>query len=128
MSDLIFNLLNGIEMPVSEGQQVRDLLHVTDAAAAIVQLAKSDVQGPVNIGSGDARPLREIVALAAKETGRPDLVKYGARRPVTNDPPCLAASVSRLRDEVGFHPRYGLEEGIKSTVDWWRSAIASSTV
>jgi nucleoside-diphosphate-sugar epimerase len=128
LSDLIFSLLNGIPMAVSEGRQIRDFLHVADAAAAIVKLAESDVQGPVNIASGDARPLRDIIAMVARETGRADLVQYGARPPIPNDPPCLAASVSRLRNEVGFNPHYGLEEGIKFTVDWWRSAIASSLV
>lgn len=128
LSDLIFNLLNGIEMPVSEGRQIRDFLHVQDAAEAIVKLAGSDVQGPVNIGSGDPRPLRDIIELAAGETGRPELVRYGARPPIPNDPPSLAASVNRLRDEVGFRPRYGLEQGIKSTVDWWRTEISAAAI
>ncbi|MFC0806074.1 NAD-dependent epimerase/dehydratase family protein [Ensifer sp. P24N7] len=35
LSDLIFSLLNGIPMAVSEGRQIRDFLHVADAAAAI---------------------------------------------------------------------------------------------
>ena len=128
LSDLIVNLLTGTEMPVSEGRQIRDFLHVEDVAAAIVRLAASNVQGPVNIGSGDARPLRDVIEIAAKEAGRPDLVRYGARPPITNDPPSLAASVNRLRDEVGFQPRYGLQEGLKSTVDWWRSEFKAAAI
>ncbi|WP_027992007.1 NAD-dependent epimerase/dehydratase family protein [Sinorhizobium meliloti] len=127
LSDLIFNLLHGVEMAVSEGRQIRDFLYVEDAAESIVKLAGSDVQGPVNIASGDARPLRDIIEMAAKETGRPELVRYGGRPPISNDPPSLAASVDRLRDEVGFRPRFGLEQGIKSTVDWWRSQINAAT-
>ncbi|MDW9592866.1 NAD-dependent epimerase/dehydratase family protein [Sinorhizobium meliloti] len=128
LSDLIVNLLTGREMPVSEGRQIRDFLHVEDAAAAIAGLAESSVQGPVNIGSGDAKSLRDVIEIVAKETGRPELVRYGGRSPISNDPPSLAASVNRLRDEVGFLPRYGLELGLKSTVDWWRSELKAASI
>lgn len=123
LSDLVYNLLHGIEMPVSEGRQIRDFMHVEDAAAAVAKLAKSDVQGPVNIGSGEPRALHDIIEMAARETGRPELVKFGARPPISNDPLSLAASIGRLRDEVGFKPKFTLEEGMKSTVDWWRAHL-----
>jgi nucleoside-diphosphate-sugar epimerase len=120
VSDLICNLLNGVEIPVSEGRQVRDFLHIEDAAEALVRLAESDVQGPVNIGSGKAVPLRELIGTVASIIGRPELVKYGARPFDPNDPPCLIASTKRLQNEVGFTPRYTLEEGLRHTVEWWR--------
>lgn len=128
LSDLVFNLLQGIEMPVSEGRQIRDFMHVQDAAAAIATLAASDVQGPVNIGSGEPRALRDIIEIAARETGRPELVKFGARPPISNDPLSLAASIRRLKDEVGFKPRFTLEEGMKSTIDWWRAHLSHHPV
>lgn len=128
LSDLVYNLLNGVEIEVSEGKQIRDFMHVEDVAAAFVELAASDVQGPVNIASGEPRQLREIIETAANAVGRLDLVKFGVRPPIANDPPCLAASVSRLRNEVGFKPRYGLEDGIKATVQWWESQIARETI
>ncbi len=125
LSDLACNLLKGVEMEVSEGKQIRDFMHVEDVARAFVELAASDVRGPVNIASGEQRQLREIIEIAAKAVGRLDLVKFGARPPIANNPPCLAASISRLRDEVGFRPRYQLEDGIKATVQWWESQPAN---
>lgn len=124
LSDLFYNLLNGIEMEVSDGKQVRDFMYVDDVARALVELAASDVRGPVNIASGEPKQLREIMEAAANAVGRRELIKIGARPPAANDPPCLAASVSRLHDEVGFRPRYTLEDGIKATVSWWESQIA----
>ncbi|KQY78993.1 hypothetical protein ASD52_04000 [Ensifer sp. Root142] len=128
LSDLVCNLLDGLPMDVSDGKQIRDFMHVDDVADAIIELAASDVQGPVNIASGEPRQLREIIELTAKEVGRRDLVRLGARPPLANDPPCLAASVLRLRNEVGFRPRYTLEDGISATVAWWRSNLTNEAI
>ncbi|MET3855068.1 NAD(P)-dependent oxidoreductase [Rhizobium sp. OAE497] len=126
LSDLTFNLLNDIEMPVTAGAQIRDFMHVDDVAAGVAALAASEVNGPVNIASGDPRRLRDIIEMLAEATGRPHLVKYGARPPIFNDPLALTASVKRLKEEVGFRPRFTLEDGLNSTVDWWRKQLATT--
>lgn len=121
LSDLACSLLEGKPIDVSAGDQIRDFMHVADVAEALVQLAESDVRGAVNIASGDPRRLRDIIEMLGTAAGNLDLVRFGGRPPAPNDPPCLAAAVSRLTNEVGFRPRYRLEQGIISTVDWWKA-------
>ena len=71
-------------------------------AGAFVALALSDTDGPVNLGSGKARSVRELVMAVAEELGRPDLVRFGALPP---DPvPLVEARVDRLTREVGWTP------------------------
>lgn len=123
LSDVIANLLQGEPALCSEGLQKRDFIYVRDAAAAFVALLNSNVEGAVNIASGTARPVREVVSIAARIIGRPDLVRFGARPLAPNDPPRLAAATDRLHREVGFQPRYDLESGLAATVDWWRHAL-----
>ena len=60
------------------GDQRRDFLHVDEVARAFVALAFSEVDGAVNLGSGKARAVRELVMEVAEELGRPDLVRLGA--------------------------------------------------
>jgi nucleoside-diphosphate-sugar epimerase len=77
----------------------------------------------VNIGSGTPVTVRAVVDEIARDTGRPDLLRPGAVPHREGEPAELVADVRRLRDEIGFQPRYDLESGIKDTVDWWRTQV-----
>jgi nucleoside-diphosphate-sugar epimerase len=113
-------LLNGERAAVSEGTQVRDFMHVADAGAALAALVDSNVEGPVNVASGIALPVRDVVAMVAEAVGRPDLVDYGALPQRPGDPHALVPDVSRLREEVGFEPSWSPREGLADAVAWWR--------
>jgi len=115
-------LLAGKEAPCSHGQQVRDFLHVQDVADAFVALLGSTAQGTVNISSGEPLALRDLIQLLATHVGRPDLIKLGVLPPRPDDPPVLFANTRKLREVVGWKPRLTLDEGLRQTVEWWRSA------
>jgi nucleoside-diphosphate-sugar epimerase len=120
-------LIAGEPVPVADGKQVRDFMYVDDVAEAFVSLLASDVQGPVNIGSGDGISLRALVELVGAAAGGSDLIQFGAlpRRP--GEPASLIADVGRLRVEVRFEPRVRLEDGVAATVDWWTQALANGS-
>lgn len=104
----------------TRGEQRRDFLYVEDVASALVALLDSEVEGAVNIASGACVALKDVLEkIAAKLDGR-ELIRFGALAERPDDPPALAADVGRLRDEVGFTPRYDLERGIEKTIEWWR--------
>lgn len=107
----------------SEGTQARDFLHAHDIAEALVRLVGSDACGPVNVASGEAVPVRAVVAHVAAATGRADLVRFGAR-PSPNEPPVLVADVGRVRTELDWTPRVPLARGLGETVNWWRTRCA----
>ena len=114
-------LVRGEPAPTSEGTQRRDFLHARDVAGAFVALLDSTVEGAVNIGSGDAVAVRDVVARIASAAGRPELVRWGEVPQRAGDPPVLEADVARLRDEVGWRPSISLDEGIGETVEWWKA-------
>jgi nucleoside-diphosphate-sugar epimerase len=113
-------LLAGEVAECSAGTQQRDFLHVDDAADALIALLRSDVTGPVNIGSGEAVAVRTVVEAVARWCARPDLVRLGARPTPSNEPPLLVADVTRLRDEVGWRSSIPFEHGIGDAVLYWR--------
>ena len=120
VSGVARELLVGNEVSPTDGLQRRDFMHVRDVAAAFVTLLEGDVVGPVNIASGEATQVREIVTLVAEQTGGVERVRFGALERRTDEPEVIVADVKRLVNEVGFRRTIGPERGIADTVAWWR--------
>jgi nucleoside-diphosphate-sugar epimerase len=74
---------------LTTGEQIRDFLDVREAGALVVDCALGDMQGPVNVCSGQGIRLRELAERIADEYGRRDLLKFGARPANLVDPPCV---------------------------------------
>ena len=118
--DVMTSLLKGVEVPCTPGLQERDFIHVDDAARALAILVASDYRGAVNIASGDCRPVRQLVEKIGVLTGRPELIRLGAKPAPENEPPRLAANVSRL-GALGFAPRHDLDQGLRESWAWWQT-------
>jgi nucleoside-diphosphate-sugar epimerase len=117
---VIRSLLAGEPVATGAGEQVRDFLHVEDVAGAVVALLDSRVVGAVNIASGVGASVGEVIEEIVSVVGRPGLVRRGELLDRPGEPRLLVADVARLREEVGFWPRWRLAGGIAETVRWWR--------
>ena len=124
VSSVIRSVLQGQEARCSHGKQIRDYLHVQDVAEAIVSVLDSGVEGAINIGSGTAVTLREMIVMIGSMLGREDLLKLGAVPSRANDAPLVVANVERLINEVKWQPRFSMEEGLQHTIEWWRRTLA----
>ena len=71
---------------LTSGKQVRDFLDVKEAGRRIVEVALSDIQGPINICSGIPITVREMAEKIADEYGRRELLSFGARPDNLFDP------------------------------------------
>ncbi len=106
----------GRDFPCSSGEQIRDFLHVDDAARATVALALSDVTGPVNIGSGEPTSVRAVVELVAQLAGGTGRPVFGAVAARPDEPRALVLDLARLTTEVGWRPAHPLPDRIASLV------------
>jgi nucleoside-diphosphate-sugar epimerase len=118
---VISRLLAGEACDLTKGEQIRDYSHVEDAAGALWAIAKSSVVGAVNVGSSQPVSVASVAERLGDLLGRPELLRFGARPSPPGDPPFLVANTERLRNEVGFVPRFDLPSGLAHTVAWWRS-------
>jgi nucleoside-diphosphate-sugar epimerase len=119
---VIRSLLAGEPIDTTSGTQRRDFLHVDDVGRAIAALLGSPAVGAVNIASGTAVALADLLDLIAATVGVEGLVRRGAVPDRPNEPALLLADTARLYTEIGFRPQVDLAQGIADTVEWWRSS------
>jgi len=117
-------LVFGDDYPTPDGTCVRDYIHVTDLAAAHVA-ALDYLDGPAptydtfDVGAGQGVSVAQMLAAIASVTGasvRPQVVE---RRP--GDPAVLVATAARVRAELGWEPRHGLDDIVASAWAAWRA-------
>lgn len=113
----------GADFSMTHGLQMRELTHVNDVVRGILAAALTPaVRGEVvNLGSGDERPVIEIVrqiyALAGG-SGRP---LPGARPTRSNDMPRFVADTSKAASLLGWRASIPLEQGLAETIAWARA-------
>jgi len=116
---VINSMISHMPAECTHGRQIRDFLYVKDVASAFVALLNSDVEGPVNIASGQPLTLQQINYLIADKMKMRDILRFGVVKNQKNEPPLLVADIRRLSNEVGWTPGFSLEKGIDETIEWW---------
>lgn len=114
-------LLNGSRPRIFEdGRQLRDFVHVRDAArACLLALEHPDAPGRAfNVGSGRAASVSEIATRFARALGRPDLkpeITGGYR---AGDVRHCIADLTAIRDRLGYAPQVSLDQGLEELSSW----------
>ena len=116
---VVRSLLGCRAVEMTNGLQIRDFLYVDDLGEALSALLDCSVSGAVNVASGQGVSLRQIAGKIAAKIGHDDLIKYGALPGRLGEPQTLVANVSRLVNEVGFHPLVELDSGLEASIAYW---------
>ena len=102
-----------------DGSPTREFLYVDDAAAGILAAAETyDGADPVNLGSGEEIPIRDLAALVARETGYAGAIRWDTSKP--NGQPRRKLDVSRAERLFGWRATTPLAEGLPRTIAWYR--------
>jgi GDP-L-fucose synthase len=103
------------------GTAQREFLHVDDAANAALMMMESGATGLYNVGSGSDLPIKDLAALVAKIVGYDGPVVWDTTKPDGTPRKLMDSTLLR---EKGWAPRISLEDGIRSTYEWFLSARA----
>jgi len=124
LAKFITQMLNGEQPTIfGDGTQSRDFTYVDNAVKANLLASKalaSEVAGSVfNVAIGRRADLNEAFRLLKKLTGYSGDVKYGPER--AGDVKHSLADISRAEKHLGYRPRVNFEEGLRRTIEWYRS-------
>ncbi len=103
------------------GAVSREFVYVADAAEGIL-LATEHYNGaePVNIGVGHEIRIKDLAEKITKLTGFTGRIRWDPSKPDGQPRRCL--DVSRARAYFGFEARTSFDEGLRQTIDWYRTA------
>ncbi len=109
----------GNDYPTPDGTCIRDYIHVTDLAAAhILALEKLSDQSKIyNLGNNKGLSVMEIVKTAEIVTGKKINYEIAPRR--VGDPAILIASSEKIKNELGWQPKFCTPEKIISSAWNW---------
>lgn len=105
-----------------DGRQYRDFVFVTDVVAANLLAASVEAaDGKVfNIGSGRFVEVQRLWEMIQEISGCRVAPEFRSERP--GDIRESVADIGYARSVLGFEPRFGFEEGLTRTYDWYRNA------
>jgi len=117
-------LLNG-EQPIiyGDGEQSRDFTYISNVVDANLRAAESGsaVGQVINIANGERVTINQVFEKVKKLTGRTDVQpEYAPAR--TGDVRDSLADLTLARSLLGYSPKIDLEEGLRLTLDWWKTS------
>jgi GDP-L-fucose synthase len=108
------------------GTPQREFLHVDDLAqAVIIATEKYDSNLHLNIGSGEDLTIKELASKVAAASGFTGKIEWDTSKPDGTIKKVL--DVSRIK-ALGWNPTISLDQGIASTIAWYREANARGEV
>jgi len=109
------------------GSASREFLYVEDCAQAIIDaVERYDSPEPVNIGAGEEITIRDLVELIAQVTGFSGEICWDATKP--DGQPRRALDTTRAEREFGFRASTSFEDGLRTTVDWFREHLGAGEI
>jgi GDP-L-fucose synthase len=101
------------------GSASREFIYAADAAEGIVLATEHyNKSEPVNIGAGFEISIKELVQKIAKLTGFTGEIRWDTTKP--DGQPRRKLDVSKAREFFGFEAKTSFDEGLKSTIEWYR--------
>jgi len=105
-----------------EGRQTRSFCYVDDLIEGIWRLLMSDLAEPCNIGNPHEMTIHEFAETIRAAVGSASPIVF---KPLpVDDPQTRQPDITLARERLGWEPKVSLEEGLASTIAYFRSVLA----
>jgi len=118
----VTNLMKGKKVPLyGDGQNIREWIHVEDHCRAIWDVAQKGRAGEIyNIGTGVELTNLELTKMILSEFDHGDeMIEQVPDR--LNHDRRYSLNSSKIESQLGWFPQWDFEDGIKSTIDWYKN-------
>ena len=107
----------GTDYDTPDGTCIRDYIHILDLARAHILALNAPHSAFYNLGTGGGSSVRQVIEAVRTVTGKNIPVVEKPRRP--GDPPRLIAGSRKIKEELGWNPKFqSLEPIIESAWKW----------
>ena len=122
LPNFIYQALTGQPITVyGDGKQTRSFCYVSDLIEGIYRLLLCNEHEPVNLGNPQEVTLLEFAERVRAITGAKSEIVF---QPLpVDDPKRRCPDISKARRLLGWEPQVGLDEGLRLTVDYFRSQL-----
>ncbi len=122
VSNFVVQALRGQDITIyGTGEQTRSFCFVSDLVRGMIAMMEGNVHGPVNFGNPREMTIKEIAEMVLELTGSKSKLIY---QPLPQDDPCKRKpDITRAKTELGWQPEVVLEEGLRQTIEYFRSTI-----
>ena len=104
-----------------DGRQTRSFTYITDLVEGILRLMESNVNDPVNVGNPREMTLEDLARTIIRMTGASSKIVY---RPLPEDDPKVRQpDITRAKTLLGWEPKVALEQGLETTIAYFRTKI-----
>ena len=123
VSNFIVQALKGEDITIyGDGSQTRSFCFVSDLVTAMTKMMEcDDFTGPVNLGNPREMTIREIAEMVVDMTKSKSKLIY---KPLPKDDPTRRKpDISLAKEKLGWEPQVMLEDGLKATIDYFKSRM-----
>lgn len=116
---LIEHGLRGKLPPMANPDNARDFVYVEDVCDAFIKAANAPYGSQIyNVGTGKQTTLREVVDVSRQYFSIQAEAHWNTSENRAWDTSCWIADNRKIKEQLGWQPRYTFEEGFRQTVEW----------
>jgi len=124
--NFIKQALTGNEITAfGDGSQTRSFCYVSDLIEGIYRLLMSDINDPTNIGNPIEMTIKQMADKVLQATGSHSKITYLSLP--EDDPKVRQPNIDKAVKYLGWKPRVQLDEGLKSTIDYFKTQLGIET-
>jgi len=124
VSNFVVQALKGEDITIyGDGQQTRSFCYVSDLIDGFVRMMDKteSLVGPINLGNPNEFTMLELAEKVIAKTGSKSKLRF---EPLPqDDPKQRQPDISKAKNQLGWVPKVQLDEGLDSTIDYFRNVI-----
>ena len=104
-----------------DGSQTRSLCYVSDLVRGVLAALERGDEQPVNLGNPEEVSMLELAETIIRLAGSKSKIDH--RDLPVDDPKQRRPDITRARNLLGWQPEVGLEDGLRRTLEYFRSVL-----